>query len=84
MTIVFYGFENSTTVKKWREDAITRITCNLIRAQHFYIAYNTLHKISFRMRGRSSLYDLWFSQTLRHKNYISIYNIYIYIRLELR
>ena len=25
------------------------------------------------MSGRSSLYDLWFSQTLRHKNGISIY-----------
>ena len=30
------------------------------------------------MRGRSSLYNLWFSQTLRHKNYISIY-LYNYI-----
>ena len=30
------------------------------------------------MSGRSFLCDLWFSQTLRHKNYIYIY-IYIYI-----
>ena len=29
------------------------------------------------MSGRSFLCDLWFSQTLRHKNYIYIY-IYIF------
>ena len=29
------------------------------------------------MSGRSFLCDLWFSQTLRHKNYIYIY-VYIY------
>ena len=42
------------------------------RALTFNIAYDTPHKISFRMSGQSSLYDLWFSQTLRHKFYISI------------
>ena len=40
------------------------------RAQHFYIIYNTLHYSTFRMSGRSFLCDLWFSQTLRHKNYM--------------
>ena len=30
------------------------------------------------MSGRSSLYNLWFSQTLRHKKGISIY-IYVYL-----
>ena len=35
------------------------------------------------MSGRSSLYDLWFSQTLRHKNYIYIY-IYVYIYIYIQ
>ena len=48
------------------------------RAKHFYIAYSTPHIICFRMCGRSFLCDLWFPQTLRHKNGISIY-IYILI-----
>ena len=48
-------------------------------ARNFYIAYNALHKISFWMSGRSFLYDLWFSQTLRHKNGISIY-MYIHLK----
>ena len=47
--------------------------CGLARALIFNIAYDTPHKISFRMWGRSSLYDLWFSQTLRHKFYISLF-----------
>ena len=33
------------------------------RALTFNIAYSMLHKISFRMSGRSSLCDLWFAQT---------------------
>ena len=50
----------------------------------FNIAYSMLHKISFRMSGRSSLCDLWFAQTLRHKFdlyiYLSIYlSIYLYL-----
>ena len=57
-----------------------RAARNWNRAKHFYIAYNTPHKIWFQMSGRSVLCDLWFSQTLRHKNGISIYmSIYIYI-----
>ena len=43
------------------------------RAQNFNIAYSVLHKISFRMSGRS-LCDVWFSQTLRHK-----FDLYIYL-----
>ena len=31
------------------------------------------------MSGRSFLCDLWFSQTLRHKNYIYIYNRALHI-----
>ena len=35
------------------------------------------------MNGRSFLYDLWFSQTLRHKIYMYIYTyIYTYIELQ--
>ena len=48
------------------------------RALTLNIAYDTPHKISFRMSGRSSLYDLQFSQTLRHKFYISL-SISIYL-----
>ena len=51
----------------------------LARASIFNIAYDTPHKISFRMSGRSSLYDLWFSQTLQHKFYISLYLLWIYV-----
>ena len=49
------------------------------RANNFYIAYNTPHKIYFQMRGRSILCNLWFSQTLWHKNGISIYT-YIHLK----
>ena len=44
------------------------------RALTFNVAYSMLHKISFRMSGRSSLCDLWFAQTLRHK-----FDLYIYL-----
>ena len=40
----------------------------------FNITYSMLHKISFRMNGRSSLSDVWFAQTLRHK-----FDLYIYL-----
>ena len=40
------------------------------RALTFNIIYDTPHKLSFRMSGRSALYDSWFS--LRHKFYISL------------
>ena len=50
-----------------------RAALSSTRAQYFYIAYNTLHYTTFRMSGRSFLCDLWFSQTLRHKNYIYYY-----------
>ena len=36
------------------------------------MAYSTLHEISFRTSGLSSLYVLWFSLTLR----LCIYNVY--------
>ena len=45
----------------------------LVHASIFNITYDTPHRISFRMSGRSSLYNLWFFQTLRHKFYISLY-----------
>ena len=64
-----------------------RAARNRNRAKHFYITYNTPHKICFQMSGRSVLCDLWFSQTLRHKNGISIYMsiyIYIYIYIHLK
>ena len=44
-----------------------RVMRGQARAQTFNIAYSMLHKISFRMSDRSSLCDVWFSQTLRHK-----------------
>ena len=46
------------------------------RALTFSIAYSMLHKISSRMSGRSSLCDLWFAQTLRHK-----FDLYIYLSI---
>ena len=48
------------------------------RALTFNIAYSMLHKISFRMSGRSSLCDLWFAQTLRHK-----FDLYIYLYISI-
>ena len=44
------------------------------RAVTFNISYSMLHNISFRMSGRSSLCDLWFFQTIRHK-----FDLYIYM-----
>ena len=62
--------------------AILRLCARVVRgqarAQTFNIAYSMLHKISFRMRGRSSLCDVWFSQTLGHK-----FDLYIYISIYL-
>ena len=55
-----------------------RVMRGQARAQTFNIAYSMLHKISFRMSGRSSLCDIWFSQTLRHK-----FDLYIYISIYL-
>ena len=51
---------------------------SLACASIFNTVYDTPHKISFRMSGRSFLYDLWFSQTLRHKNYIYILMFGVY------
>ena len=62
--------------------AILRLCARIMRgqahAQTFNIAYSMLHKISFRMSGRSSLCDVWFSQTLRHK-----FDLYIYLSIYL-
>ena len=38
---------------------------DLARTLVFNAAYNTLHKIAFRMNGRWTLYSLYFSLTLR-------------------
>ena len=61
--------------------AILRLCARVVRGQArvktFNIAYSMLHKISFRMSGRSSLCDVWFSQRLRHK-----FDLYIYIYLS--
>ena len=55
-----------------------RVMREQARVQTFNIAYSMLHKISFRMSGRSSLCDVWFSQTLRHK-----FDLYIYLSIYL-
>ena len=47
------------------------------RALTFNIAYSMLHNISFRMSRRSSLCDLWFFQTPRHK-----FDVYIYMYIS--
>ena len=57
-----------TAILKVQARAARSCTC----AQHFYIAYNKPHIFYFRMSGRSFLCNLWFSQTLRHKNDLSI------------
>ena len=58
------------------------------RALTFNIAYSMLYKIFFPMSGRSSLRDLQFSQTLRHKFdlyiYINTYNISVSILILIR
>ena len=76
MTFVTIGYQHHS------KTAILRLCARVVRgkisALTFNIAYSMLHKISFRMSGRSSLYDLWFSQTLRHK-----FNLYIYLSIYL-
>ena len=62
--------------------AILKLCARVVRIKTrvltFNIAYSMLHKISFRMSGRSSLCDLWFAQTLRHK-----FDLYIYLSIYL-
>ena len=67
MTFVAIGSQHHS------KTAILRL-CGQTRALTFDIAYSMLHKISFQMSGRSSLCDLWLSQTLRHK-----FDLYIYL-----
>ena len=49
---------------------------SLTRAQNFNTAYSRLHKISFRMNGRSTLYILQFCQIILLK--FGFYKIIIY------
>ena len=73
MTFVTIGSQHHS------KTAILRLCARVqTRALTFNIAYSMLHKISFRMSGRSSLCELWFSQTLRHK-----FDLYIYLSIYL-
>ena len=72
MTFVTIGSQHHSKTAILRLCA--RVVRGQIRALNFNIAYSMLHKISFRMSGRSSLCDLWVSQTLRHK-----FDLYIYV-----
>ena len=73
----WYDFRNDGTQHN-SATAILRLCAHVVhgqaRAQTFNIVYSMLHLISFRMSGRSSLCDVWFSQTLRHK-----FDLYIYL-----
>ena len=75
MTFVTIGSQHHSKTAILRLCA--RVVRGQIRALTFNIAYSMLHKISFRMSGRSSLCDLWFFQTLRHK-----FDLYIYLYLS--
>ena len=78
MILVTIGTQHNSKTAIWKLCA--RVVRVQTRALTFNIAYSMLHKISFRMSGRSSLCDLWFSQTLRHKFDLYIYlSIYLYI-----
>ena len=72
MTFVTIGSQHHS------KTAILRLCACVVRSQTrvltFNIAYSMLHKIFFRMSDRSSLCDLWFFQTLRHK-----FDLYIYL-----
>ena len=72
MIFLTIGTQHHSKTAIWKLCA--RVVRVQIRALTFNITYSMLHKISFRMSGRSSLCDLWFAQTLRQK-----YDLYIYI-----